>query len=200
MYFSHQFPIRTFPISTPTYYMTTPSNRSIFRVTGHLCGEFTGHRWIPRTKASDAEFWCFFIRAWTSGWVNNREASDLRRHCTYYDVIVMTNQLACTSVNVVYPPESSCPIYWTYILYSLLQFEHMWRINLLVIIYINTSTIDFYKFGIKSAGWFFLWHPVNPRWQPLCRSDSTRSDRGSVTRTNCRWKLSIPGNLSVCVL
>ena len=42
-----------------------------------------------------------------------------------------------------YPPESSCPIYWTYILYSLLQFEHMWRINLLVIIYINTSTIDF---------------------------------------------------------
>ena len=30
-----------------------------FRVTGHLCGEFTGERWIPRTKASDAEFWCF---------------------------------------------------------------------------------------------------------------------------------------------
>ena len=27
----------------------------IFRVTGHLCGEFTGPRWIPRTKARDAE-------------------------------------------------------------------------------------------------------------------------------------------------
>ena len=26
----------------------------IFRVTGHLCGEFTGHWWIPLTKASDA--------------------------------------------------------------------------------------------------------------------------------------------------
>ena len=25
-----------------------------FRVTGHLCGEFTGHRWNPHTKASDA--------------------------------------------------------------------------------------------------------------------------------------------------
>ena len=25
------------------------------RVTVHLCGEFTGDRWIPRTKASDAE-------------------------------------------------------------------------------------------------------------------------------------------------
>ena len=39
--------------------MMTSSNRNIFRVTGHLCGEFTGPRWIPRTKASDAELWCF---------------------------------------------------------------------------------------------------------------------------------------------
>ena len=30
-----------------------------FRVTVHLCGEFTGPRWIPCTKASDAELWCF---------------------------------------------------------------------------------------------------------------------------------------------
>ena len=29
------------------------------------------------------------IRAWINGWVNNREAGDLRRHCTQYDVIVM---------------------------------------------------------------------------------------------------------------
>ena len=28
-------------------------------VTGHLCVEFTGHRRIPLTKASNAEFWCF---------------------------------------------------------------------------------------------------------------------------------------------
>ena len=33
---------------------------NIFRVTGHLCGEFTGPRWIPRTKASDAGFDVFF--------------------------------------------------------------------------------------------------------------------------------------------
>ena len=25
--------------------------------------EFTGRRWIPRTKASDAELWCFFLSA-----------------------------------------------------------------------------------------------------------------------------------------
>ena len=40
-------------------HMMTSSNGNIFLVTGHLCGEFTGHRWIPRTKASDAELWYF---------------------------------------------------------------------------------------------------------------------------------------------
>ena len=39
--------------------MMTSSNGNIFSVTGPLCGEFTGHRWIPLTKASDAELWCF---------------------------------------------------------------------------------------------------------------------------------------------
>ena len=40
--------------------MMTSSNGSNFRVTGPLCGKFTGHRFIPLTKASDAELWCFF--------------------------------------------------------------------------------------------------------------------------------------------
>ena len=63
---------------------------NIIRVTGPLCGEFTGHRWIPRTKASDAELWCFLWSGpWTNGWVNNREAGDFRRHCAHYDVSVM---------------------------------------------------------------------------------------------------------------
>ena len=41
--------------------MMTSSNGNIFRVTGHLCGGFTGHRWIPCIKANDAELWCIFI-------------------------------------------------------------------------------------------------------------------------------------------
>ena len=45
-------------------YMMTPSNGNIFRVTDHLCGEFTGPRWIPRAKASDAELWRSLICAW----------------------------------------------------------------------------------------------------------------------------------------
>ena len=38
----------------------TSSNGNIYRVTGPLCGEFTGNRWIPLTKASDAGLWCLF--------------------------------------------------------------------------------------------------------------------------------------------
>ena len=30
------------------------------------------------------------IYAWTNAWVNNREASDLRRHCAHYDVTEMS--------------------------------------------------------------------------------------------------------------
>ena len=33
----------------------------IFSALLALCGEFTGHRWIPLTKVSDAELWSFFI-------------------------------------------------------------------------------------------------------------------------------------------
>ena len=40
----------------------TSSNGNIFRVTGYLWWEFTGHRWIPRTKASEAELWFFDLR------------------------------------------------------------------------------------------------------------------------------------------
>ena len=41
----------------------TSSNGNIFRVTGPLCGEFTCHRWIPPTNASDMELWCFLWSA-----------------------------------------------------------------------------------------------------------------------------------------
>ena len=46
-------------------YMMTSSNGNIFRVIGPLCGEFTGCRWIPLTKASDVELCCF---PWSVPW------------------------------------------------------------------------------------------------------------------------------------
>ena len=54
-------------------FMMTSSNGNIFRVTGHLCGALTFS----------------LICARINGWVNNREAGDLRRHPTHCDVIVM---------------------------------------------------------------------------------------------------------------
>ena len=43
--------------------MMTSSNANVFRVTGSLYGEFTGDWWIPLTKASNAELWCFLWSA-----------------------------------------------------------------------------------------------------------------------------------------
>ena len=74
----------------PRFCMVESSNGIIFRVTDPLCGECTGHRWIPLTKASDAELLMFsLISAWTNSWGNNRDAGDFRRRCTHYDVTVM---------------------------------------------------------------------------------------------------------------
>ena len=59
-------------------------------VTGPLCGEFTGERWIPLTQASDTELWCFLGSApQKHSWVNNRDAGDLTCHRAHYDVTVM---------------------------------------------------------------------------------------------------------------
>ena len=76
-------------LALPSHMMTS-SNGSIFRVTGHLCGEFTGHRWIPRTKGQWRGALMFsLICSWINGWVNNHEAGDLRRHRAHYDVTVI---------------------------------------------------------------------------------------------------------------
>ena len=71
--------------------MMTSSNGKIFRVTGHLCGEFTGN--IPG-EFPDKGQWrgalmFSLICVWINDWVNNREAGDLRRYRGHYDVYVM---------------------------------------------------------------------------------------------------------------
>ena len=92
----------------------TSSNGNIFRVTGPLCGEFTGHRWIPHTKASDAELWCFLRSApWINCWANNRGAGDLRRHRVHYDVIIMVSKMYeyFTMQNVaIFLPNDKTPV------------------------------------------------------------------------------------------
>ena len=67
--------------------MMTSSNGNIFRVTGHLCGEFTDLRWIPHTKASDAELWWFLwsankrlIKQWRGWWLETLSRPLWRHH------------------------------------------------------------------------------------------------------------------------
>ena len=67
--------------------MMTSSNGNSVRVTGLLCGEFTGHKWIPLTEASDAEVWWFNLRlnkrlntqSW--GWWFETSSHPLWHHC-----------------------------------------------------------------------------------------------------------------------
>ena len=61
-----------------------------------LCGEFTGHRWIPLTKASDADIWCFFdlrlntrLRKQAWRWWFDTPSRSLWRHCTVHTVSIV---------------------------------------------------------------------------------------------------------------
>ena len=47
-------------ISTDDFYMMTSSNGNIFRVTGHLCGEFTGPGEIPAQRPVTWSFDVYF--------------------------------------------------------------------------------------------------------------------------------------------
>ena len=61
------------------------SNENVFRVTGLLCGEFTGHRWRPVTRSFDI----FFDLRLNRRLSKNREDGDLKRHRGHYEVSVM---------------------------------------------------------------------------------------------------------------
>ena len=67
--------------------MITSWNGSIFRVTGHLCAGSPVNS--PHKGQWRGAFMFSLICAGINRWVNNREASDLRRYRTHYDVIVM---------------------------------------------------------------------------------------------------------------
>ena len=88
--------------------MMMSSNGNIFRITGPLCGEFTGHQRISLTKGQWRAALVFsLICAWTMGWINNRNASDLKHHHAHYDFIVMFNFVVC--IGWQWPCTVRCP-------------------------------------------------------------------------------------------
>ena len=88
--------------------MMTSSNGNNFRVTGHLCGGFTGPRWIPPHKGQWRGALMFsLICVWINGWVNNGGAGDLRRNRTHYDVSEMTTLYIKLTLNTI-PHGKAC--------------------------------------------------------------------------------------------
>ena len=73
-----------------SWIMMTSSNGNIFRVTGPLCGEFTGHPWNPLTEAVTRSFGIFFDLC-----LNKRLTTHWRRHRAHYDVTVMMMPSLC---------------------------------------------------------------------------------------------------------
>ena len=83
-------------IRTSETCIMTSSNGNIFCITGHFCGEFTGHKdqWRGALMFS-------LICVWINGWENNHEAGDLRCHCAHYDVIVMGGKHVVRTTNPI---------------------------------------------------------------------------------------------------
>ena len=68
--------------------MMTSSNGKFFRVTGPLCGEFTGHRWIPAQRPVTRKFdvpYDLCLNKWVSiqswGWWFETRSRSLWCHC-----------------------------------------------------------------------------------------------------------------------
>ena len=70
-------------------HMMTLSNGNIFRVTGPLCGEFTGPGEFPTKRPVTRSFHVYFDLRLNKRLRKQREAGDLRRHRGHYDVNVM---------------------------------------------------------------------------------------------------------------
>ena len=60
------------------------------------------------------------ICARINGWVNNREAGDIRRHCTHYDVIIMGNALLADGIKP--PTEPILPYHHVFMAFTRGQF------------------------------------------------------------------------------
>ena len=90
----------------------TSSNGNIFRVTGHLCGEFTGPRWIPTQRPMTRSFDVFFdvrlnkrLSKQSWGWWFETLSRSLWRHRN-----VVPWPLASLSEAMILPVQASGPL------------------------------------------------------------------------------------------
>ena len=87
--------------------MMTSSNGNLFRVTGLCAGNSPVAGEFPTQGQWRGALMFSLICAWINGWVNNREAGDLRRLRVHYDAIVMPSLLT----TYVFPLETAAVSY-----------------------------------------------------------------------------------------
>ena len=115
--------------------MKTSSNGNIFRVTGHLCGEFTGPRWIPRTQRPvTRSFDVFFymrpnkrLSKQSGGWWFETPLHPLWRHY---------NETNLATLKICY-----------------------WYLSTVTIVNINSKYIPMYLY-FTNLGWKLMLHPL----------------------------------------
>ena len=152
-------------------FMITSSNGNIFHVTGTLCGEFTGPGEFPTQRPVTRSFDVFFlICVWINGWVNNREAGDLRRHRSHYDVNVMSKKrvhrarqiwgcnsrkrtfwaglLSYFAIRIALPSQKKCHrIWWIYQVYE----NGLGKFCVYPFVYSNMMTHVYLTYGSREA-------------------------------------------------
>ena len=82
--YNHHLLIFVWFMNALVHRMMTSSNGNIFRVTGHLCREFTGHKGQWRGSLIFFFYLCLSKRL-----SKQARGGDLRRHRAHYDVTVM---------------------------------------------------------------------------------------------------------------
>ena len=85
----------------------TSSNGNIWCVTGPLRGESADHWWIPITKISGMELWCFFdfnlnkkLSKQSRCWCFDMLLHSLWRHCNYSSIHL---KIGCQKINYANP-------------------------------------------------------------------------------------------------
>ena len=89
----------TFPV---LLYMMMSSNGNMFRVTGHLCREFTGHGEFPGQRPVTRSFGVFFdlrhnkrLSKQSWDWWFETTSSPLCRHCNDMSMFIYANSVDC---------------------------------------------------------------------------------------------------------
>ena len=111
---------------------------------------------------------CFFICIWINGWVNNREAGDLRCYRAHYDVTVMSTTYLDKPHNV-----TACAVSILHIGSNLrvLKVEYSWRTSPMPCLLLQ-------RVLAYPGHWFYV--GKMSRWIPLGRNSTPLSDHLNV--------------------